>query len=180
MARILADLLRDLASGIYMSFSLSPAISLWDFSLHHYARTGVSELCLRLQDNFNVNVNVAFWALWLGHRGRALDSELLLSAEQTTNDWYEGYVKTLRQLRRQMKADYGTTNESIEAVRTCIKQAELMAEKQMQSRLEMLWDGFVPIGDALLMQNNLRFYLEHHCVDEADIKALQALTIRDN
>ena len=158
-----------------MSSPLLPTVSLWDFSLHHYAQPGVSELCLQLQDDFNVNVNLVFWVLWLGYRGKKLDRDLLVAAERGIHQWYEQYVKPLRQLRRQMKVDYGTAKKSIESVRERIKQAELLAEKHMQSRLEIMVETPMVVTDQVLMECNLRLYLESQGVGNTDIQTLWTL-----
>jgi len=49
----------------------------WDFSLHHYATPGVAGICLTLQDNAALSVNVLLFALWLAERGRVLDMAVL-------------------------------------------------------------------------------------------------------
>lgn len=152
-------------------------ISLWDFSLHHYGRPGVSQICLHLQDEHGVNVNLLLWTLWLGHRGQRLDGRLLEQAERSIQDWDRQYVIPLRQLRRQMKAHFGTGNEAIETVRKHIKQAELLAEKHMQALLEALAGQMplVPIKDARrMMEENLVFYLGKMAINEAQSRALLA------
>jgi uncharacterized protein (TIGR02444 family) len=177
MARILADLQQNPASGIFMSSLLPIEISLWDFSLHHYARAGVSDICLRLQDESGINVNLLFWAWWLGHRGQALDSELLLQARCSIHDWDQHYVMPLRQLRKQMKANFGTDNQAIEAVRTHIKHAELSAEKHVQQLLESMSGQIplVPTKDARqLMEENLLLYMGAMAINEERSRALLA------
>ena len=45
--------------------SSSSARPLWDFSLEVYGRPKVAETCLRLQDEFGVDVPVLLFAAWL-------------------------------------------------------------------------------------------------------------------
>jgi uncharacterized protein (TIGR02444 family) len=160
-----------------MSSSLPIEISLWDFSLHHYARAGVSNMCLHLQDKCGINVNLLFWAWWLGHRGQTLDSELLVQARRSIHDWDQHYVVPLRQLRKQMKANFGTDNQAIEAVRTHIKHAELLAEKHIQQLLESV-SGQIPLAPIKearqLMEENLLLYLGAMAISEEQSRALLA------
>jgi uncharacterized protein (TIGR02444 family) len=179
MARILADLEQDPASGICMSSPLSPACDLWAFSLYHYARPGVSDLCLRLQDEQGANVNIVLWALWLGFRGQRLDSVLLAQAQRKVHSWDQHYILPLRQLRRRLKVEFGTSDDSIEAVRTQIKHAELLAEKHLQYLLETLPDSSEQntVSHTQMMANNLRLYLHSLAVSENFADSLLELII---
>ncbi|MDZ7901762.1 MAG: TIGR02444 family protein [Rheinheimera sp.] len=118
------------------SASPDTLLSLWDFSLLHYARPGVAEACLQLQDGHDANVNVLLWCAWLERRGLILDEVRLGNAQKRIRAWDEHYVIPLRHLRRRMKAEFGVADAAIEQLRTHIKQAELLAEKQLQLLLE--------------------------------------------
>ena len=115
----------------------------WDFSLQLYVRPGVADSCLQLQDEQGVNVNLLLWCAWLDAQGLILDAGRLHSAQKRIHGWDDHYVVPLRQLRRRMKAEFGTTDVGIEALRTQIKHSELLAEKQVQLLLESeisTWD----------------------------------------
>ena len=156
------------------------SLSLWDFSLSHYAGSGVADFCLRLQDEHGVNVNLLFWCAWLEQRGCTLDITHLRGAQKRIQSWDEHYVLPLRQLRRRMKDEYGVADAGIELVRSRIKQAELLAEKQLQLWLEsyvQAWDDMgitnksVPPPGA-----NVRFYLQQlHVADSAITQLLHLL-----
>lgn len=157
---------------------LSIDISLWDFSLHYYARSGVGPLCLRLQDEQGVNVNVLLWALWLGYRGVRLEPASLAQALRKIHSWDLHYVLPLRQLRRRMKVEFDVTDTSIDAVRTQIKQAELLAEKHLQQILEtQISIDLAPIHVTAdtLMADNLWLYLRPLGVHKACAEELLAL-----
>lgn len=151
-----------------MPSSLPINISLWDFSLHYYARNGVSHLCLNLQDGYGINVNLLLWALWLGFRGKKLDAGLLVLAQKEIHSWHQHYVSPLRQLRRQMKVEFGVGDKSIETVRAQIKDAELLAEKHEQQLLEYLSGEYseASMDRSSLMTENVRLYLGVSGVDE--------------
>jgi uncharacterized protein (TIGR02444 family) len=153
--------------------------NLWDFSLQQYARAGVADACLRLQDEQGVNVNVLLWCLWLERRGLRLDAARLRSAQKRIHAWDEHYVVPLRQLRRRMKAEFGVADAGIEQVRHQIKQAELLAEKQLQSLLEVLPQSWANTGTVnlspVMTGENLRFYLQQLNVTDTSIAELWAL-----
>jgi len=152
---------------------------LWDFSLSHYARTGVADACLHLQDEHGVNVNLLFWCAWLEQRGVTLDATRLRSAQMRIHSWDERYVIPLRQLRRQMKGEFGVTDAGIERMRDQIKQAELLAEQQVQMWLESMtqtWgDTGIASTTALAAGDNVRFYLQQFDVTETAIMQLLRL-----
>ncbi|WP_160280158.1 TIGR02444 family protein [Cellvibrio mixtus] len=152
--------------------------SLWDFSLHYYGRPGVSLLCLRLQDEYGVNVNIVLWTLWLGHQGIHLDPAKLAQAIHETRNWDQHYVLPLRQLRRQMKAEFGVEDTSIETVRVQIKHAELLAEKHLQQLLEaqiIVDKTIASTTSGSLFAENLRLYLQPLGVEESLITRLLSL-----
>ncbi len=169
-----------------MHSSLPIETSLWDFSLFYYGRPGVSSLCLHLQDEHGVNVNILLWTLWLGYRGIQLEPTQLTLALRKTHSWDQQYVLPLRQLRRQMKAEFGVADRSIETVRAQIKHAELLAEKHLQQLLEL----HIPVEKiaitatpdkasmpATLMADNLQLYLQQLGIDESLITDLLALLL---
>lgn len=162
-----------------MSSPPSSTCDLWAFSLHYYARPGVSDLCLRLQDEHGANVNLVLWALWLGFRGQLLDVAQLAHAQRKVHSWDQHYVLPLRQLRRRLKVEFGTSDDAIEAVRAQIKQAELLAEKHLQQLLETVPGSLEQgaVASAQIMANNLRVYLRTLAVSESLVDSLLELII---
>lgn len=162
-----------------MSSTLSSTCDLWAFSLHYYARPGVSDLCLRLQDEHGANVNLVLWALWLGFRGQLLDVAQLAHAQRKVHSWDQHYVLPLRQLRRRLKVEFSTSDDAIEAVRAQIKQAELLAEKHLQQLLETVPGSLEQgaVASAQIMANNLRVYLRTLAVSESLVDSLLKLII---
>jgi len=150
--------------------------NLWDFSLSRYARAGVADACLRLQDEQGVNVNLLLWCIWLEQQGITLDAARLRSAQKRIHSWDEHYVLPLRQLRRRMKAEFGAADAGVEQVRSQIKQAELLAEKQLQHWLEALVQAWDDTGIASTTHpaagDNLRVYLQQFNVTETAIVQL--------
>jgi len=149
--------------------------NLWDFSLALYARADVADACVRLQDEHGVNVNLLLWCIWLEQQGIVLDTARLHTAQKRIHAWDEHYVIPLRQLRRRMKAEFGVNDDTIEGVRSQIKQAELLAEKQLQLWLEAVthtWDEANVADTYAAVGGNIRFYLEQLNIIETDIVPL--------
>lgn len=72
----------------------------WNFSLALYARSGVAECCLRLQDEAGANVNLLLLCCWTGRRGTVLDARALAGATAAIEDWEAHVLRPLRSLRR--------------------------------------------------------------------------------
>lgn len=143
-------------------------VSFWDFSLQQYARPGVADVCLQLQDQQSVNVNLLLWCVWLEACGLALDAARLQSAQKAIRSWDEHYVVPLRQLRRRMKAEFGVQDPDIEQLRSQIKQAELLAEKQVQMQLESLAQNWrdTAVTGRLPPGQNLYFYFQERNLND--------------
>lgn len=116
---------------------------LWGFALDFYARPGVSQRLLRLQDDAGMDVCVLLWRLWLNHYGLAPTAP----AEQALAGvaaWQRDYTRPLRDRRRWLKPA-ATNDPTLAQLRDTLKEAELMAEKVALGRLEALarQDGYV-------------------------------------
>jgi len=143
---------------------MSPHESFWDFSLRIYARENVPAACLRLQDEFNVDVNLLLYGCWLGVSGKDLDGNTLRRALEFSSVWNTEVVHPLRRIRRWMK-DENCGGGEIDrvarlALRERVKATELAAEHLQQSTLA---GWIVPGGDFGSLEAvtaNLRRYFE--------------------
>ena len=107
--------------------------SLWRFSLAFYARPGVAEALIALQDRAGCDVNVILFALWRGLvHGHRLDRAELAAAEAAVAPLRRAVIEPLRWLRRGLKAD---SDSDIQALRRRVAALELAAERRAQSRL---------------------------------------------
>lgn len=112
---------------------------LWDWAAAAYARAGVSETCLTLQDKDGQNVPLLLFGAWAATTGRALDDEAVEAACDVARAWDQAAVSPLRAVRRALKApllDMDATAR--EEVRAAVKAAELMAERRLLEDLEPL------------------------------------------
>lgn len=109
----------------------------WDFSLALYAKPGVAESCLRLQDGLGLDVNLLLYACWTAARGGARpspDGWRLLVDE--TAAWRSQVVEPLRRVRRFLK-DADETPWSA-GLRERVKALELDAEHAGQLAIAAL------------------------------------------
>src|SRR5580704_13105531 len=107
--------------------------ALWRFSLAFYARPGVAEALIALQDRAGCDVNVILFALWRGLvHGHRLDRAELAAAEAAVAPLRRAVIEPLRWLRRGLKAD---SDSDIQALRRRVAALELAAERRAQSRL---------------------------------------------
>ena len=105
----------------------------WRFSLALYARPGVADALIAIQDRAARDVNLMLFGLWLGAcRGRLLTAGELAGAEAAMSLIAGAAVAPLRRLRRQLKA---AIDPDLAALRRRITALEIAAEKRVQYRL---------------------------------------------
>ena len=150
-----------------------PAPSLWDFSLALYSAPDVESICLRLQDDFQVNINILLWCCWLEVHGIRLSVMRLEQACQRVDSWDQTVVAPLRHLRRDIKQRYLANDPQIESCRQTIKSAELAAEKVELDWLETLAGDWYTETTPLPLGENSLHYLNALRVPESVIDEVQ-------
>lgn len=106
--------------------------ALWRFSLALYARPGVADALIGLQDLGGRDVNLILFALWLGAtRAREIDAAGLAAAASAIAP-LNAVVAELRERRRRLKA---ATEIDLQALRRRLLALELAAERRVQYRL---------------------------------------------
>jgi uncharacterized protein (TIGR02444 family) len=109
------------------------AESFWRFSLMVYARPGVAEALIGLQDRAGHNVNLILFGLWLGLcEVVPLDAAGLARAKAAIAPLDRDVVVPLRQLRRTLK-DHA--DPDMRDLRRRVLSVELVAERRAQARL---------------------------------------------
>lgn len=106
-----------------------------------YARPGVAEACLELQDRQGADVNLLLAACWLAARGARLDPDAAEQLRELAAAWRENVVAPLRQARRALRplaADLGGSAAGSRAARLRAEVAavELEAERLVEGLLE--------------------------------------------
>ena len=107
----------------------------WHYSLKLYACNEVAELCLHLQDEGGLDVNLVLYCLWQGSQGRCLQPESLSAVSRVSAPWRQEVVESLRRARRWMKGREQDIAGRSDGLRERIKALELAAEKCQQDWL---------------------------------------------
>jgi uncharacterized protein (TIGR02444 family) len=124
----------------------------WDYSLAVYARDGVADALLALQDGFGLDVNLLLYAAWLADRGLQLEPGHLAALEARVAPWREQVIRPLRRLRRQWR-DY----PEAAALRDALKVLELQAEQSQQALIWAYFRSAGPLPEAPgTLRHNLR------------------------
>lgn len=128
----------------------------WQFSCDLYARQGVEEALLALQDEDGLDVPILLFCIYAAARGVALSDGLQAEMTVIGKAWGEEVIAPLRAARRGLKR---VAPES--ALRTEVKRLELDAEQAMHVALEALLPANgAAAGEArMLAQENLASWL---------------------
>ncbi|WP_394560265.1 TIGR02444 family protein [Aquipseudomonas alcaligenes] len=120
---------------------------LWSFALSCYARPGVEQACLHLQDG-GADVCLLLCALWLERRRIACDEKRLAQLQAVAAHWQQQVVGPLRELRRSWKND-SAVDAGLARLRERIKALELDAERELLERLEEVAQKWQATDDAV-------------------------------
>ena len=133
---------------------------LWNFALACYARPGVEQVFLRLQDG-GADVCLVLCALWLERRRVPCEAQRLAQLRAIAEPWQRQVVQPLRELRQGWKAA-ALLDPQQARLREQVKALELEAERELLGRLEHLaqkWkatDKAVAWLEALLEDRDAR------------------------
>ena len=106
----------------------------WRFSLHFYARPGVADACLALQDRCGADVNLLLFLLWMSLSRRLFSVDAVMALDDRIRDWRETVVVPLRAMRRTLKQRPALA-DAAEPFRTHVKVLELEAERLQQEAM---------------------------------------------
>ena len=110
-------------------------MSIWDWTLEAYARPGVPEACLALQDRFGQNTDLLLWAVW----AEVTDRGLIARAVDAARAWDQAALKPLREVRRGLKPVLPPVEDAArERLREDVKACELLAERVLLETLAEL------------------------------------------
>ena len=113
-------------------------MSLWDWTLEAYARPGVPEACLALQDDHNLNTSFLLWAVW----AEGADPAVLAQAANAGKVWDSRVLKPVREVRRTLKSAFPAVDDGArEGLREDVKSAELRAERVLMETFEALTES---------------------------------------
>jgi len=104
---------------------------LWDFSVSLYAKAGVKDACLELQDRCGLDVNLLLFAVWSAVAGPGrLDVARFRDCVARTEAWQAQMIQPLRKLRRSCQAELpAARGADTAALAGQLRAAELAAEQ---------------------------------------------------
>jgi uncharacterized protein (TIGR02444 family) len=116
--------------------------ALWSWSCDRYARAGVADACLDLQDRLGAEVNLLLLACWLAEQGRWLAPGPAARAGNAAIAWQIAVVRPLRETRRMLKRLQAEAPEprrsALDRLRRSVAADELEAERLEQMELQRL------------------------------------------
>jgi uncharacterized protein (TIGR02444 family) len=103
----------------------------WAFALAIYARPGVAEACLALQNEAGVDVMLLLIATFAAVKhGTLITPDQIAAMDEACRPWREQIVRKLRAVRIELKTGpRPAPNETTEQFRSKVKALELEAEK---------------------------------------------------
>lgn len=117
-----------------------PQSELWNYSSHIWTLPGVEDLCIRLQTEYDADVNLLIYCLWLGEQKRCLNDDDLQVMLDTVKPW-QTMIKPLRDSRRMMQQQMiAMPGELVEQSIANMKEMEINAEHMAQLALEKALD----------------------------------------
>ncbi|MCB1671258.1 MAG: TIGR02444 family protein [Gammaproteobacteria bacterium] len=142
----------------------------WDFSIGYYSRPGVADVCLQLQDERGLDVNLLLLCLWYGQFRGILSTQQLDPLLEFSDSWSANVVTPLRLVRRWIKTVTGIAQPpeaGLLELREQVKKLELQAEQLQQDRLQELLSAERTTSDNTGVEAaefNLRSYLNRRAI----------------
>ena len=134
----------------------------WAFALSIYARPGVAEACLALQNGAGVDVMLLLTVIFAAVKHRVLLTPGEISAlDEACRPWREQIVRPLRTIRSRLKTGpQPAPSEPTEQFRSQVKALELAAEK-LENKLLVECLPFKPTQQGAVSPAQLRTVLEN-------------------
>jgi len=126
----------------------------WDWALSAYARPGVAQACLDLQDDQGQCIPYLLWAAWAAQSGHGLEQATLAKGADLARHWEPAFIAPVRAVRRALKPTFaGIADDLRETLREQVQAVELAAEQTLMLALEALAldspSGSVSVQQAL-------------------------------
>lgn len=96
----------------------------WNYAVQTYSTPEVADLCLTLQNQYQLSVNDLLFGLWLAREGKRLPQEL---DDPSVRQWRGKMLEPLRKLRFDLRQSKQSEDE--QHCYEALKKAELSAEK---------------------------------------------------
>jgi len=112
--------------------------SFWDFSNQLYDRDGISQICLQLQAEFGLDVNLLLFCYWAANFDEMPSEPEWNKILEFSTAWKNNIVQPLRNARNSLKSEFVSHNDDPKytVLRERIKLDELAAEKLQQEFIQ--------------------------------------------
>src|SRR5207244_3063692 len=118
-------------------------------SLRFYRQPKVADVCIALQEEAGIDVNLLLFLLWQATLKRTLSAKEVANLESRIGSWRDATVVPLRAVRRALKSPPSlVAPATAELFRTRIKAVELEAERLQQEAMYEL-AATSPLGRAV-------------------------------
>lgn len=107
---------------------------LWNYALQLYARPGVEQACLQLQDD-SADVCLLLCACWLQHHEQRYSAARCAQLQRLAEPWQQQVITPFRRLRQNWPADTQQQPERA-AWREQLKDLEQQGEQQLLLQLQ--------------------------------------------
>ncbi len=107
-----------------------------EFAVALYGEAEVAANCLRLQDQYGLDVNVVLLCCWFGLRHGDIDEDLWGVIDTISRRWQSHLIKPLREARRWLKNPAFAPDAELAELRERIAQNEIAAELVQQRWME--------------------------------------------
>lgn len=134
-----------------------------EYSMALYGRGNVEASCLRLQDEYGLDVNVVLFCYWFGAHHGVIDAGLWQRIEAISGQWQSQLIRPLREARRWLKDPGFDPDLATMELRERIKQDEITAELLQQQMMQEACEGVTagaPDTPAEAARCNARALLE--------------------
>ncbi len=124
-----------------------PECDFWDFSLALYAQPDIEALCLMLQDDFGLDVNLVLLAAWTACRDTQLEPDLAARLRSVGDGYQTTVMQPFRAARRGLKhwPEAGTLGDLVAGPKQRLRAIELDLEHLEQIRLAGLVESCRPV-----------------------------------
>tara|TARA_B100000530_G_scaffold17830_1_gene11877 strand:+ start:717 stop:1226 length:510 start_codon:yes stop_codon:yes gene_type:complete len=112
----------------------------WDFSIQLYDKDGVAEICLNLQEDLGVDVNLLLFCYWIAHFKYAPSKSTWTQIFEFSGSWKGNIIQPLRETRKSLKKllrNDPKNSDYAELIKK-LKSNELSAEKIQQEAIQSL------------------------------------------
>lgn len=113
-----------------------PNSEFWNFSTQTWMLPDIEKVCLDLQNEFDVNVNILLYCCWIGNKKLSINDDDLQMLLDTTQPW-QTIIKPLRDSRKMMKQSLlAMPSEMVDQTLNNINEMVLNTEHMEQLALE--------------------------------------------